>query len=112
MIKREAPSGHGLHPSPDEFSRDLVITSALDEEGNRTIVGARSHCVRIFRADPTVDEFTSQGGVYWRFHESAGKVKLKTLRGWDHLLPSGSIVMLVRDDEVVRLYTMWPDFRC
>lgn len=44
----------------DKYSRDLLITSAVDEQGNKVEVGVRSRCVRIFRADPTLDEFTSQ----------------------------------------------------
>ena len=89
---------------------DLVITSARDEEGNRGEVGIRSRCVRIFRADPTVDEFTSQGGVYWRFRGMSGKVMLKK-PGIDRL-NSAAIVMAVRDEQTIRLYTMMPDLRC
>ncbi|HEY1603392.1 MAG TPA: twin-arginine translocation signal domain-containing protein [Pirellulales bacterium] len=95
----------------DKYSRDLLITSAVDEQGNKVEVGVRSRCVRIFRADPTVDEFTSQGGVYWRFRDFSGKVKLKTTPGWGHA-HSGAIVMVVREEETVRLYTMNLDLRC
>lgn len=95
----------------DARSRDLVITSARDEEGNQVEVDIRSRCVRIFRADATVDEFTSQGGVYWRCRNTTGKAKLNKFSGWGDK-HSGPIVMLVRDDEEVRLYTMVPDLRC
>ena len=95
----------------DGHGRDLVITSARDEEGNRIEVGVRSRSVRIFRADPAVDEFTSEGGVYWRFRDKPGKVKLKKVSGLAPL-HSGPIVMVVRDEETVRLYTMTLDFRC
>ncbi len=99
----------------DKHSRTLVVTSARDEKGNQTNVYVRSRSVRIFRADPTVDEFTSQGGVYWRFRGKPGKVKLKMTADSDLFNQSprfGPLVMLVRDNETVRLYTMTPDLRC
>jgi hypothetical protein len=88
---------------------DLVITSARDEEGNRGEVHIRSRCVRIFRADPTVDEFTSQGGMHWRFRNMPGKVMLK--RPGLYWLSSGPIVMAVREEQTIRFYTMMLDFR-
>jgi hypothetical protein len=90
---------------------DLVVTSARDEEGRPAEVGIRSRCVRIFRADPTVDEFTKQGGLYWRFRDIPGKVMLKDNSGFDHLR-FGLIVMAVRDEQEIRLYTMTIDLRC
>lgn len=98
----------------DQHSRDLVITSACDNEGKPVEVHVRSRSVRIFRANPTVDEFTSQGGVYWRFRDKTGKVTLKRTPGLDlrSKRHSGPIVMVVRDEETVRLYTMSLDIRC
>lgn len=99
----------------DARSRELVITSAINEKGDQVNVRVRSRSVRIFRADPTVDEFTSQGGIYWRFREKSGKAKLKESSGaelFNQLSRFGPIVMVVRDNETVRVYTMTPDLRC
>lgn len=88
----------------DGRSRDLVITSALDENGKPAPVFVRSSSMRVFRADAGVDEFTKAGGLHWRFHDKAGRVKLQT---------AGQIVMVVREGyDVVRCYTMHLDFRC
>lgn len=99
----------------DGHSRDLVITSARDENGNPTSVIVRSRSIRIFRADSTVDEFTSQGGVYWRFRDQPGKTKLKQTPS-SNLFQSpsnpGLIVMVVREEEAVRMFTMTFDLRC
>ena len=88
----------------DGASRDLIITSARDREGKPTQVRVPSGSVRIFRADADVDEFTKQGGLHWRFHDTQGRVKLKT---------PGEIVMVVREGyDTVRCYIMTPDLRC
>lgn len=88
----------------DGASRDLIITSARDQDGKPTHVRVPSGSVRIFRADPDVDEFTRQGGLHWRFHDTRGRVKLKT---------PGEIVMVVREwSDTVRCYIMTPDERC
>ena len=100
----------------DGHSRDLIITSARDERGNRVDVHEPSRSVRIFRADPTADEFASQGGLHWRFRDKPGTVKLN--RSAPMLEPpagqprSGELVMIVRDDQTVRCYTMGHDLRC
>src|SRR5262245_22548047 len=54
----------------DGASRDLIITSARDQEGKPTPVRVPSGSLRIFRADADVDEFTQQGGLHWRFHDT------------------------------------------
>jgi hypothetical protein len=88
----------------DGLSRDLVVTSALDERGGSVAVHLRSGTVRVFRADAGVDDFTKQGGLYWRFHDTKGNAKLKT---------PGAIVMMVREGyHTVRCYEMEPDYRC
>jgi len=99
----------------DGYSHDLVITSARNEKGDRVQVIVPSRSVRFFRADTTVDEFTRQGGLYWRFRDQPGKVKLKKTAESTALNPvpgPGQLVMLVRDEETVRLYTMMLDLRC
>ena len=72
----------------DGYSRDLVITSALDESGKPAPVYVRSSSVRVFRADAGVDDFTKSGGLHWRFHDKTGKVRLPS---------AGEIVMIVRE---------------
>ena len=89
--------------------RDLVITSALDENGKPAPVHLRSQWMRVFRADAGVDEFTKGGGLYWRFNDKSGKVQLPK----SYLTPLGAIVLVVREDhDTVRCYTMVPDMRC
>ena len=101
----------------DGHSRDLIITSARDKQANPVKVRVPSRSVRIFRADPSVDEFTAQGGLHWRFRDKPGKVKLpkesKSALALGAQRPGqGPIVMVVRDEETVRVYTMTPEGRC
>jgi hypothetical protein len=92
----------------------MTITSARDVQGNQVNVRVPSRCVRIFRADSTVDEFTAQGGLHWRFRNKPGKVKLPASNSSLGVQRPGEgpIVMLVRDEEIVRVYTMSLDLRC
>ena len=84
-------------------SRDLVITSAI-VDGQSTLVYVRSNQMRVFRADTGVDEFTKQGGLYWRFGDAKGKVQFKK---------PGTLVIVVRDDKgTVNWYRLAIDFRC
>ena len=88
----------------DKHSRELVITSARNEDQKSVKEFIRSGTMRIFRADPDVDDFTKQGGLYWRFNGKEGKVQFKQ---------PGAIVMVVRDhDDHVRFYSLQPDLRC
>jgi hypothetical protein len=88
----------------DGRSRDLIITSAINEEGKRLHVHVPSGSIRIFRADADVDEFTGQGGLYWRFQDKPGKTKLSR---------SGEIMMVMREGyDTVRCYVMTIDLRC
>jgi len=102
----------------DNYSRDLYITSARDEHGNPERVRVPSQSVRIFRADANLDEFTRQGGMHWHFRDKPGKVKLPKATGSEQVKLSaaqpvrGEKVMVVRDRETVRCYTMTPDERC
>jgi len=106
-----------FHLEGDGYSRDLYITSARDLEGKSNRVRIPSGSMRVFRADAAVDEFTKQGGLHWRFHNQQGKVKLKQAEAGllgtnDRKLSRGAIVMVVREDDTVRCYTMTPDDRC
>jgi hypothetical protein len=87
----------------DGASRDLDVTSALDGNGKPMQVRVPSNCVRVFRADASRDGFTRQGGVYWRFRGEEGKVQFKE---------AGAVVLIVREDEVVRCYSLEFDMRC
>ena len=84
---------------------DLVITSARDPVGTHTDgVHVRPGTMRIFQADAGRDDFTKQGGMYWRCGDAQGKVQFKT---------AGPLVMVVRDqDGTVRCYSLVLDFRC
>src|SRR5262249_41482040 len=72
----------------DGASRHLIITSARGRDGQRARVRVPSGSVRIFRADADVDKFTKRGGLHWQFHDTQGRVKLRT---------PGEIVMVVRE---------------
>lgn len=89
--------------------RVLVITSALDEHGKPAPVYLRSSQMEVFRADAGVDEFTKDGGLYWRFGDKSGKVQLPK----SHYLPLGAIVLVVRENgDTARCYVMDIDYRC
>jgi hypothetical protein len=60
-------------------------------------------------------EFTSKGGLYWRFRDKPGKVKLNKSADadqWPTPVGAGEIVMMVRDEDTVRCCTMTADMRC
>ena len=88
----------------DGHSRDLIITSARDEHGNPITVRVPSRKMQIFRADGFE--------LHWRFRDKPGSVKLNKSNGLAQLHDAGEIVMVVRDDETVRCYTMTYDLRC
>jgi hypothetical protein len=100
----------------DGYSRDLFITSARDQDGKCVSVRVPSRSIRIFRADTAVDEFTKQGGLHWRFRDKDGQVKLTNpASGLDtqgSQLGWGPIVMVIREENTVRCYTMMFDLRC
>jgi hypothetical protein len=88
----------------DGRSRDLIVTSSVNEDGKQIPVRVPSGTMRVFRADASVDDFTQQGGVYWKFYNTSGKVQLST---------PGAIVMIVREgNDTVRCYEMTIDLRC
>lgn len=88
----------------DRSSREVVITSALNERRQKTKHYIRPGTMRVFRADPYVDDFTREGGLYWRYNRKDGQVKFKK---------PGQVVLVVRDNEQnVRFYTLMLDLRC
>jgi hypothetical protein len=83
---------------------DLVVTTAREERGKPTSVAVRTGKVRIFRADADRDDFTRQGGWYWKCGETEGRAKFKE---------AGALIMVVRQhDGTVHWYTLHPDYRC
>lgn len=61
----------------DGHSRDLIITSARDQDSRSAEVRVRSASMQVFRADADKDEFTQKGGVYWTFNGKQGTVQFK-----------------------------------
>jgi hypothetical protein len=60
--------------------------------------------MRIFVADAGHDEFTRQGGMYWKCGKTQGKFQFKQI---------GAPVMVVRDkDGTVHCYSLVLDLRC
>jgi RNA polymerase sigma factor (sigma-70 family) len=85
-------------------SFNLVITSARNEDGRPEDVVVRPGTMRVFRADAGVDEFTRQGGWYWRCGAVEGKSQFKA---------PGALIMVVRlHDGTIQWYSLVPDFRC
>jgi hypothetical protein len=87
----------------DGHSRDLYFTSARDVQGQKIKVAVPSMCTRFFRADTSPEAFTQQGGVYWSFGKTDGKIQFQQ---------PGALVMVVREQNTVRCYSLMPDLRC
>jgi hypothetical protein len=88
--------------APHSF--DLIITSARGPKGERTSVRVRPGTMRIFRADAGVDEFTKQGGWYWKCGEVNGQSQFKQ---------PGALILVVRQrDGTVQWYSLVFDLRC
>ena len=85
-------------------SFNLVITSALNEQGVRESVSIRPGTVQVFRADADVDEKTKKGAVHWTCGAAKGTFEFKE---------PGALVLAVREqDGTVTCYTLVLDFRC
>lgn len=88
--------------APHSF--DLVITSARNVKGERENVTIRPGTIAIFRADAGVDEFTKQGGWYWRCGKVEGKSQFKQ---------PGALILVVRQlDGAIQWYSLHYDIRC
>ena len=82
----------------------LVISSALGEDGQPYTEMMKSSKAYIILANPDVDDFTRQGGLYWRQGKTSGTVKFKQ---------AGALIMIVRQaDGTVNWFTLHTDFRC
>lgn len=90
---------------------NLYFTSARPSRHNTAPVDVRLGSMRIFRADADRDDFTKQGGLYWRCGDTEGKVQFKKPNSWYGKL--GRLVLVVRDmDGTVHCYSLVPDLRC
>ena len=94
---------------------ELVITSARGVHGTPEKLFIRSRTMRVFRADAALDDFTRQGGWYWRCGDAEGKSQFESLsESW--IVPSdgaGPLIMVVREDDgTVHWYALTIDFRC
>ncbi len=86
------------HTEHLEFGPVKVARSGYD------VVLVPTGAMRIFGTDLAHDEFTKQGGVYWRCGKTNGKFQFKT---------AATFVMVVRDlDGTTRCYSMAFDLRC
>jgi hypothetical protein len=93
---------------------DLVITSARDVDGKPQTIRMRSGYTRIFRADASRDEFTREGGWYWRSGDVEGRAKGERGGGLVNL-PEGMgplIRVVYQNDDTVHWYLLGYDFRC
>lgn len=83
---------------------NLVISSALDEQGKRESVEVRQGTMRLFRAAADIDDFTRDGGIYWACGKTKGSFQFKK---------AGALVLIVREmDGTVRAYSLTADVRC
>lgn len=95
---------------------DLIVTSARDVQGRQSNVYIRTGTMRIFRADAARDDFTKQGGWYWRCGDFHGKSQFNR-KSESKLTPppagAGALIMVVRQrDGTVHWYSLTADFRC
>ena len=85
-------------------SFNLVIATALDEQGVSEAVIIRQGTTKIFRADSGVDDVTKKGGVHWTCGAAKGTFEFKE---------PGALVLAVREqDGTVRCYSLGIDYRC
>ena len=88
--------------APHSF--EMVVTSARGVDGKPQKVSVRPGTMRVFRADAGVDEFTRQGGWYWKCGKVEGKSQFKQ---------AGALILVVRQqDGAVEWYSLQLDFRC
>ncbi|QDU36187.1 hypothetical protein Mal4_04710 [Maioricimonas rarisocia] len=95
--------------------QDLFVTSARVPQGEAMPFRIRPATMEVFRADATVDDFTREGGWYWKCGDAEGKSRFRN--GKTPLLTShaggGPLVMAVyQPDGVVHWYSLQMDLRC
>jgi len=110
----EALKGARQHPWSQMFleqattkgdpNATLVISSTLGEDGKPNEEWMKPTKAHIILANPDVDDFTRQGGLYWRQGKTSGTVKFKQ---------AGALILIVRQaDGTVNWFTLHTDFRC
>ncbi|WP_339735215.1 hypothetical protein [uncultured Gimesia sp.] len=90
---------------PDRKYR-LIFTSAYSnpEWDSQEVKLDRTGSMRIFRAIADQDEFTRQGGLYWKNHKTTGKIQFKH--------PGALVLAVCELDGTVNCYSLMHDFRC
>ncbi|MGC1276044.1 MAG: hypothetical protein WBC44_20260 [Planctomycetaceae bacterium] len=114
-LKGDAPLMFGEHVTSKTGSgADLVITSARSVQGKPIKVRMRSGTTTIFRADAAPDDFTKQGGWYWRCGDAEGKAQFEKSSGLSNA-PAGAgalIRVVYQHDGTVHWYSLQYDLRC
>ncbi|MFG0334947.1 MAG: hypothetical protein ACF8TS_16445 [Maioricimonas sp. JB049] len=95
--------------------QDLFVTSARVPQKEAMPFRIRPATMEVFRADATVDDFTREGGWYWKCGDVEGKSHFSS--GKTPLLAShaggGPLVMAVyQPDGVIHWYQLQIDLRC
>lgn len=92
----------------------LWVTSAKDDQRKPHEVRIPTASMRIFRADGDLDDFTKQGGWYWRCGDSEGKSQFESSFKGDFAgKGEGPLIMVVRQrDGTVNWYLLRTDRRC
>jgi hypothetical protein len=95
--------GEQLTTKIDGYS-ELTISGTLSETGEAGFARLKPGKMKILRLDASKDDFTKQGGFYWRSGKTEGKAQFKN---------RGAIVMVVYQmDGTVHWYSMILDLRC
>jgi len=88
----------------DPHTQHLEITPVQASRLGYDVVAVPTGSMRMFRADAARDDFTKQGGLFWKCGKDEGKLQFKN---------AGPLVMVVRDkDGTVHCYSLAIDYRC
>jgi hypothetical protein len=105
-----------IAPGADTAMHDVVFVNARTPRTTTEGVRLRSMSMVVFRADAGRDDFTKQGGIYWRCDTAEGKLQFKATEGFDQTAdskPRGPLVLAVRNSQgEVRCYRLMIDLRC
>ncbi len=83
---------------------NIVVISAQGLGADDENATVRPGSIRFFRADASLDEFTKQGGWYWRHGEIKGKSQFAQ--------PGALIMVVYQPDGTVHWYSLLREFRC
>jgi hypothetical protein len=110
MLKQAQDHGPGAFmfqeqtTSQCDAKRDLIITSAQGVQQKPEPLTVRPGTMRVFRANSSLDEFTQQGGWYWRCSNVEGRSQFKQ--------PGALILVVYQLDGTIHWYSLAIDFRC